>query len=109
DGEKLVRIHGEQVAVKADIESIEAYSAHADRAGLTSWLKNFVLPPKGVFLVHGEEQSQVSLAEYIRSELNIPVFIPDWLEEFELKPSERVIPKQFFGDEMDKAMIAEEM
>lgn len=109
DGEKLVRIHGEQVAVKADIESIEAYSAHADRAGLTSWLKNFVLPPKGVFLVHGEEKSQVSLAEYIRSELNIPVFIPDWLEEFELKPSEKVIPKQFFGDEMDKAMIAEEM
>lgn len=109
DGEKLVRIHGEQVAVKADIESIEAYSAHADRAGLISWLKNFVLPPKAVFLVHGEEQSQMSLAEYIRSELNIPVFVPDWLEEFELKATEKIHPKQFVGDNMSKAMIAEEM
>ncbi|NLB87952.1 MAG: MBL fold metallo-hydrolase, partial [Syntrophomonadaceae bacterium] len=109
DGEKLVRIHGEQVAVKADIESIEAYSAHADKAGLISWLKNFVLPPKAVFLVHGEVESQISLAEYIRSELGIQVFIPDWLEEFELKPSEKVLPKQFVGENMDKAMIAEEM
>mgnify|MGYP001009846313 FL=1 len=36
EGEKLVKIHGEQVAVKAEIKSIEAYSAHADRAGLLS-------------------------------------------------------------------------
>lgn len=109
DGEKLVRIHGEQVAVKADIESIEAYSAHADRAGLTSWLKNFVLPPKAVFLVHGEEEAQMSLAEYIRSELGIPVFIPDWLEEFELKRSERITSKPFVIDNMEQAMLAEEM
>lgn len=109
DGEKLVRIHGEQVAVKADIASIEAYSAHADRAGLTSWLKNFVLLPKGIFLVHGEEESQISLAELIRSEINVPVFIPEWLEEFELKPSEMVTPRQVFGEGVDKALIAEEM
>ncbi len=109
DGDKLVRIHGEQVAVKADIESIEAYSAHADRAGLISWLKNFVLPLKAIFLVHGEEEAQASLSEYIKNELNIPVFIPDWLEEFDLIPSERILPKQFYGDNLDKAIIAEEM
>lgn len=109
DGEKLVRIHGEQVAVKADIESIEAYSAHADQAGLTSWLKSFVFPPKSVFLVHGEEHSQVALAEYIRSEMNIPVFIPDWLEEFELKFRDSVFPEKYMEENMNKAMMAEEM
>lgn len=90
EGEKLVAIHGEQVAVKADIRSIDSYSAHADRTGLISWLKNFVVPPRGIFLVHGEEESQLSLGDAVKNELNIPVYIPDWLEEFELKPSENL-------------------
>lgn len=110
DGEKLVRIHGESVAVKADIRSIEAYSAHADRAGLLDWLKRFISPPKGVFLVHGEEEGQRSLADYIRKELRIPVHIPDWMDEFELTPTDRVQPKtRLMGDEISKALLAEQM
>ncbi len=109
DGEKLVRIHGEQITVKADIESIEAYSAHADRAGLISWLKNFVHPPKAIFLVHGEENAQNSLADYIKNEFNVPVFIPNWLEEFELEASEGLQTKHFYGSDIDKAFVAEEM
>lgn len=58
DGEKLVTIHGDQVAVKAEIKSIEAYSAHADQIGLMAWLKNFKKKPQTVFLVHGEEKVQ---------------------------------------------------
>ena len=57
DGEKLVTIHGEQVAVKAEIRTMQLYSSHADQAGLLNWLKCFTVPPKGVFLVHGEEQA----------------------------------------------------
>lgn len=110
DGEKLVRIHGEQVAVKADIRSIEAYSAHADQAGLVNWLKHFVVPPKGIFLVHGEEEGQRALAEHIRRELHLPVHIPDWMDEFELTPSERAQPKtELMGDQISKALLAEQM
>lgn len=110
DGEKLVRIHGEQVAVKADIRSIEAYSAHADRAGLLSWLKRFSLPPQGVFLVHGEEEGQRSLADYIRKEMLIPVHVPEWMDEFELTPDERVqSATELMGDDISKAILAEQM
>ena len=110
DGEKLVRIHGEQVAVKADIRNIEAYSAHADQAGLVNWLKHFVVHPKGVFLVHGEEEGQRALAEHIRRELHLPVHIPDWMDEFELTPSERAQPKtELMGDQISKALLAEQM
>lgn len=110
DGEKLVRIHGEQVAVKAEIRSLEAYSAHADQAGLLNWLKHFVKAPKGIFLVHGEEQSQLTLAEYIREEFRVPVYIPDWMDEYELTPSDRVQPKtELMGDEISKALLAEQM
>lgn len=98
DGEKLVTIHGEEVAVKADIKRIEAYSAHADQGGLLSWVKQFDIPPKTIFLVHGEEASQQALADLIKKELNIPVVVPGWLDEFELQA----------GDERQKFMLKEE-
>lgn len=90
DGEKLVRIHGEQVAVKADIKSIEAYSAHADQAGLLSWIKKFDNPPEKIFLVHGEEEAQKVLADLIESELKIPVLIPNWLDEHDFTVEKKV-------------------
>lgn len=86
DGEKMVTIHGDQVAVKSDIKSIEAYSAHADQIGLMSWLKNFKMKPHTVFLVHGEEKVIPVLGNLIQKELNLPVVIPNWLDEMELKP-----------------------
>ncbi len=84
DGEKLVRIHGEEIVVKADIRVIEGYSAHADRAGLLSWLKNFKVSPMSVFLVHGEEEALSSLADAIKREFRLRVAIPNWLDEIEL-------------------------
>ncbi|MGE5543532.1 MAG: MBL fold metallo-hydrolase RNA specificity domain-containing protein, partial [Bacillota bacterium] len=92
DGEKLVRIHGEQVAVKADIVQIDSYSAHADQAGIISWLKHFVTPPQQIILVHGEEQSQATLAQLITNELGIPVCIPDWLDEIDLAGAPQECP-----------------
>jgi len=84
DGEKLVRIHGEEIVVKADIRVIDGYSAHADRAGLLSWLKHFKVLPMSVFLVHGEDEALSSLADAIRKEFGLRVTIPNWLDEVEL-------------------------
>lgn len=84
NGEKMVTIHGEQVAVKAAIRSVDYYSAHADMDGLIRWLKGFVKLPRAVFLVHGEEASLSNLADRITEEINIPVDIPDWMDEYEL-------------------------
>ena len=92
DGEKLVRIHGEQVAVKADIVQIDGYSAHADQAGIVAWLKHFAVMPRAVILVHGEEQSQEALAQLITSELGVPVNIPDWLDEIDLSAATQERP-----------------
>lgn len=108
-GEKVVTIHGEKVAVKADIEYIEAYSAHADRKGLINWVKNFVTPPKGIFLVHGEDESLNSLAEYFRTEMNVPVYIPQWLDEFTLGAMEGMDAKMEYRESVvPQAMQAEQ-
>lgn len=93
DGESLVTIHGEKIAVKAHIEKIETYSAHADQAALLGWLRHFTVLPRGIFLVHGEEESQLALAEKIKEEFDIPVYIPDWLDEFHLQKPDRQEPR----------------
>jgi len=86
DGEKLVRIHGEEVVVKADIREIDGYSAHADRAGLINWLKTFARFPRNIFLVHGEDPALSSLAEAIKEEFHVQPRIPSWMDEVELQP-----------------------
>ncbi len=109
NGEKLVTIHGEKVAVKADIEYIEAYSAHADKNGLVNWVKNFVTPPKGIFLVHGEDESMNALAEHFRNEMNLPVYIPQWLDEFTLGATEKLDAKMEYREgSMPEAIRAEQ-
>jgi metallo-beta-lactamase family protein len=54
-GVRAVRIRGEEVAVRASIRQLDAYSGHADKGGLIAWVKER-LPVKGrIFLVHGED------------------------------------------------------
>jgi metallo-beta-lactamase family protein len=110
DGEKTVTIHGEKIEVRANIRTIEAYSAHADKKALIDWIKNYVFPPRGIFLVHGEEQAQLALAEVFEKEMMIPVYIPEWLDEYELKPAGRdLIKTHFTGENADKAILAEKL
>jgi len=72
------------VAVKADIAQIDGYSAHADQAGIMSWLKRFTTVPKKIFLVHGEEPSMMALADLIEDEIKVPTEIPDWMDRVKL-------------------------
>lgn len=112
DGDKLVTIHGEQVAVKAKIENIPAYSSHADQNALLEWLSNMGQKPKTVMLVHGEESAQQELAEKIETMLEIPTVIPEWLDEVELKPVEVVEPVEVvpgLSRDLSKALEAEEI
>lgn len=63
DGAPRVRIHGEEVSVKARVRRIDGYSGHADRDELVAWMRP-VLPGLGsVLLVHGEPDAFASLAD----------------------------------------------
>lgn len=86
EGAKTIRIHGEEVAVKADIRNIEGFSAHADQKGLLDWLGEFESPPKRVFLVHGEPGAAGVLGALIEERMQIPATIPQWLESVEITP-----------------------
>lgn len=84
DGEKEVRIHGEDISVRAEVRSIPGFSGHADQAGLLNWLGGFKKPPKTVFLTHGEPQYMKVLTEVIKKQLGFTTYEPKWLEEISI-------------------------
>ncbi len=66
-GEKNVRIMGQQVAVAATIRRVEDYSGHADGPELVTWIKQRLPITKNLFLTHGEEESSLALANDVKS------------------------------------------
>jgi len=78
EGEKKVKIFGEEIAVNARIEYIEGYSGHADQEWLLNFIYSFITKPKHIFLVHGEPEGQVVLKDKILETVNIPVTIPEY-------------------------------
>ncbi len=84
DGEKKVKIFGEEIAVNARIEYIEGYSGHADQEWLLNFVYSFLKKPKTIFLVHGEPEGQIILKQKLQGTTQIPVIIPEYGEEYEL-------------------------
>jgi metallo-beta-lactamase family protein len=65
--ESEVKIHGEWFKLKAQVEEINAFSAHADYHEMLEWLKAVDTSRlKGIFLVHGEKKSQAFLQKYLK-------------------------------------------
>ena len=79
DGAKKVNIFGEETAVRAQIWTVNGFSAHADQSILLDWLAK--TRAKRVFLVHGEERSLKGFERAIKEELSIDSHIPAWKEE----------------------------
>lgn len=72
-----VRIFGEEFDVRANVEVINGYSAHADQAMLTNWAANLKGRLKKVFLVHGEPDAAEALTAKLK-ENGIPeVYYPN--------------------------------
>jgi len=63
DGEEKVRIYGKEVEVRARIETLNGFSAHADRDGLIAWAAAVPGSPKKILANHGEEDAAQGLAE----------------------------------------------
>ncbi|MBQ1875666.1 MAG: MBL fold metallo-hydrolase [Selenomonas sp.] len=85
DGIKRVRVLGEEIVVRAQIKSLDGFSAHADQNGLIDWVSHMQNPrPAKVFIVHGESQSQAALKERIQKECGEEVYIPFRGDEVEI-------------------------
>ena len=93
DGEKKVKIFGEEIAVNARVEYIEGYSGHADQEWLMNFVYSFTNPPKHIFLVHGEPEGQLVLKQKLEENTSIPITIPSFGETYELEETIEMVGK----------------
>ena len=84
DGAQYLRIHGQEVPVRAEIVKIDQLSAHAGRSELLRWLSGITVPPRQTFLVHGEPNALESFHGAVTSKFNWPVTVPEYLQTFDL-------------------------
>ena len=83
-GARTLRMFGEDIEIKATVESLDGLSAHADSDGLVQWVKSAASPPKKIFITHGEPDSADALKKRIEADLKISCVVPQMLEEIEL-------------------------
>ena len=74
DGAESVRIFNEEIRVRAQVWTINGFSAHADQAALLSWLGT--APRRKVLLVHGEYESGMRAMQERLQGLGIPCQLP---------------------------------
>lgn len=84
EGETAVKMHGEMVPVRAEIDQIESFSVHADSDELIAWLKTSTEAPQQVFVVHGEAGAADEFANRIKSQLGWKSHAPKDGEAVEL-------------------------
>ncbi len=76
-GAESVRIHGEEVPIRAEVVALENLSAHADAGEILAWLGGFERPPRQTFVVHGEPVASDTLRRRIATELRWPCSVPE--------------------------------
>ena len=75
-GERSLRIHGEDVAVRAEVISLQGMSAHADASQLIEWLGSAPAAPRSVFVTHGEPGPADAMRQRIERELGWSASVP---------------------------------
>ena len=83
-GAQEIRLLGRQHKVRAHMEKIDGFSAHTDRDGLLAWLSDIRVPPRCVFVTHGEEKAASSFADFLKERTGWTVKVPLWGETVEL-------------------------
>ncbi len=73
---ETVRIHNEEIPVRAKIHTVGGLSAHGDQDDLARWYECMANRPP-VYLVHGERDSQTAFKEYLSSRTGAKVHLPD--------------------------------
>lgn len=83
-GTETVKIHGEQVPIRAEVATLSNLSAHADYVEMLDWLGHFSAPPRQTFITHGEPAAADALRQSIEEKLKWQCTVPDYLERASL-------------------------
>lgn len=84
EGAKEVKIFGDMYPVRAEVETIGGYSAHADRDELRLWVRRLGGSVRRAFVVHGEAEPAQAMVKILKEEGVRQVDVPKLGESFEL-------------------------
>ncbi|MCE9656990.1 MAG: MBL fold metallo-hydrolase [Burkholderiales bacterium] len=84
-GAPQVKIHGQYVPIRAEVASLGALSAHADRNELLAWIGALPAAPQRVFVTHGEPVAADSLRQAIEERHRWPCSVPEYRDTVELQ------------------------
>ena len=87
---EVVTIFHRPVPVRAQIATMNSYSAHADQRQLLDWFGHISPPPQLTMLIHGEEFASFKLATLIREEHNAWTYVPHLKEQINLSDAEHL-------------------
>ena len=79
-----VKIFGEPMRLRAQVDSIGELSGHADQRELLEWMQPVAEGLKKVFLVHGEPDAQQALKTEIEKAYKLEVVIPKRGDRYEV-------------------------
>ncbi len=85
DGQKVVTITGQQVEVRAKIESVQGFSAHKDSEAMLEFVDTASETLEKVFVVHGEPKSALFLVQRIRDYLDVEAVAPERGKGYEIE------------------------
>ncbi len=84
DGTDPIRIFGEEHDVKARIEKISGFSAHADQSELLRWITSLKKAPRRVFITHGEPAAANAYKKLLTEKTGWNVMVPEYRKEITL-------------------------
>jgi metallo-beta-lactamase family protein len=84
EGANPVKILGDEYPVRAQVETIGGYSAHADRGELLAWVRRLGGPIRRAFVVHGEPGPLEAMAKTLLGAGVREVRVPQHGESFDL-------------------------
>jgi len=85
EGEPEVKIMKQMFPVRCHIERVEGFSSHPDYNEILAWLEELPVPPRTLYLTHGEPSATQSLNQKIQKKFGWSTHIPNYGETIELK------------------------
>ncbi len=106
EGEKIVKIFGEEIRVKAEIHSLEGFSGHADQEGIMWWIKGFKPIPQKIFIVHGEAAAAEEICRKIKEELKVEAHLPELGETLIMEGEKIIVSERIRAVQRDREIEA---
>lgn len=77
DGDKMVSIYGEEVAVSARVHTLGGFSAHSGQTDLLDWYASLAATHPQVVLTHGESKARDGLAAGLKRRHDVACVLPE--------------------------------